>query len=187
LRKADAPIDDLMQSGGLLITGCPRSAMKSVTKYFESHGVSLGHETDGEMGTVDWRYAYTPEPDFILRLTLVRDPLDTVLSLTELIMHCDRKSDIWKDIQSMSVMGGWGEKLKDLDFIGAATDWWTTVYKRLYHYPLIKVEHIPKLPESNHHRLIDRDFDVRWALKGEEDFWRVARMYGYYLEELDSE
>lgn len=176
-----------MKSGGLLITGCPRSATKSVTKYFQSHGVHLGHETEGDMGTVEWRHAYTLEPDFILRLTLVRNPLDTVLSLTELLMHCDRKNRTWIDIKKLSKQGCWDKKLNELDFIGAATDWWTTVYERLYDYPLIKVEHLPKLPNLHRHSRVARDFDTRGALKDRKNFWRVAKMYGYYLEESDSE
>lgn len=185
MRKADAPTHRPQKSGGLLITGCPRSATTSVAKFFEDHGVHLGHQTEGEMGTIEWRYAYTEEPDFPLRMTLIRDPLDTVRSLVELLKHCDHKSDTWEDIASLSVQGGWDGKLKDEKFLEAATDWWTTVYKRLYRFPLIKVEHLPKLPELNHHRRVDRNFDMRYALKYENKFWQVTRTYGYYLGESD--
>ncbi len=180
MKKKDAPSHKRQEEGGLLITGCPRSATRSVTAYFKSHNVFLGHETAGEMGTVEWRHAYTPEPDFLLRLTLVRDPMKTIASLTEMLTNCDRKSITWSDIIDLAILGGWTGKLKNGKFFEAATDWWTTVYERLYEYPLIKVEHIPKLPESNRHRRVDRDFDTRDALKDEADFWRVAKMYGYY-------
>lgn len=183
MKKKDTSKNDPQEFGGLLITGCPRSATRSVTEYFIAHGVLLGHETPGEMGTVEWRHAYTEEPDFPLRLTLVRDPLKTVQSLTELLMHCDRKNPTWNDIVKLSVQGGWDGKLKALNWIGAATDWWTTVYKRLYAFPIIKVEHLPKLPDSNHNSRVDRDFDIRTALKDEKDFWEIARAYGYYLGE----
>lgn len=185
MRKADAPTHRPQKFGGLLITGCPRSATKSVTKFFDNHGVHLGHETEGEMGTIEWRHAYTEEPDFPLRMTLVRDPLDTVRSLVDLLEHCDHKSDTWEDIAGLSLQGGWDEKLAELNWLGAATDWWTTVYKRLHVFPLIKVEHLPKLVESNHHRRVDRDLDVRRILKDEKEFWQVARSYGYYLGESD--
>lgn len=175
------------QEGGLLITGCPRSATRSVHEWFEAHGVHLGHETAGDMGTIEWRHAYTEEPDFILRLTLVRDPVKTVMSLCELLTNCNRENNFttWEDICKLSVQGGWNEKLSGTHYFDAATDWWTTVYKRLHQYPVIKAEHIPKLPHKNHNKRVDRDFDAMGALKDKEDFWRVARMYGYYLEESD--
>lgn len=182
-----------MEEGGLLITGCPRSATRSVTKYFEDHGVSLGHETAGEKGTVDWRHAYSEfdeeNPAFIIQLTLVRNPVDTIRSLSELLIDCDRKSQTWKDIAFLSRLGGWDKRLAELDFFGAATDWWITVYERLVVFPVLKVEHIPKLPQSGHNSRVDRDFDVVGKLKDngdDERLWRVAGMYGYRLEDIES-
>ena len=167
----------------MLITGCPRSATQSVAEYFQNHGVALGHQMAGEMGTVEWRHAYSEKPDFVIILALVRDPLDTVRSLTELLMNCDRKSDTWKAIAEQSVLGNWDRKLKDCSWVGAATNWWTTVYERLYQYPLLKVEHLPKLPDTNRHPRVGLNFNLRKRLKDCKDFWRVARMYGYYLED----
>lgn len=179
-----------MEEGALLITGCPRSATRSVTKYFEDHGVSLGHETAGEKGTVDWRHAYTimdkEDPAFIIQMTLVRNPIDTIRSLTELLANCDRKSQTWKDITKLSVLGEWDKKLARLDFLGAATDWWITVYERLVEFPVLKMEHLPKLPQSNRHSRVNREFDIAERLKDNEDLWRVAGMYGYHLEDVEN-
>jgi len=176
-----------MEEGALLITGCPRSATRSVTKYFEDHGVSLGHETAGEKGTVDWRHAYTimdtKNPAFIIQMTLIRNPIDTIRSLAELLTHCDRRSETWDWIRALSTLGSWDEKLNNLDFFGAATDWWITVYDRLIDFPVLKMEHLPKLPQTNRHGRIDRGFDVGGLLKGNEELWRVAEMYGYNQED----
>jgi len=179
-----------MEEGALLITGCPRSGTKSVAKYFEDHGVNLGHETIGEKGTIDWRHAYTimdeENPAFILQMALVRNPLDTIRSLTGLLVNCDRKSDTWESIQVLSVLGKWDKKLKKRDFLGAATDWWITVYERLLAYPMLKMEHLPKLQQSNYHSSVDRGLDMKELLKDNEDLWRVASNYGYYLEDYDA-
>jgi hypothetical protein len=187
MKKADAPKHERMESGAMLITGCPRSATRSVTQYFEEHGVSLGHETAGEKGTVEWRHAYTEDADFVIQMTLVRDPLDTVRSLAELLTNCDRNSDTWTSIKELSIAGGWYEKLMVGDYLFAAVDWWTTVYERLYDFPLLRMEHLPKLPQTNRHRRVNRDADMGRLLKGCTDFWRVAKMYGYYTEKKDGE
>lgn len=181
--------NERMEEGALLITGCPRSATRSVTKYFEDHGVSLGHETAGEKGTVDWRHAYTEfdeeNPAFVLRMTLVRNPLDTIRSLIDLLENCDRKSPTWKWITKLSRQGGWNKKLKKRDFLGAATDWWITVYKHLLPYPVLKMEHLPKLSQSAPNGRVDRSLDMKALLKDNADLWRVASHYGYYLEDYD--
>lgn len=186
MKKADAQKHERMEEGAMLITGCPRSGTRAVTEYFKEHGVILGHETAGEKGTVEWRHAYSEfdseDPAFVIQMTLVRDPISTVRSLAELLANCDRKSDTWAAIVTLSVLGGWDEKLEALDFIGAAADWWTTVYERLYEFPVLKLEHLPKLKNINKHSRVNRSFDVETRLEDYDDFWRVAEMYGYYKE-----
>lgn len=188
MKKADSLENHKrMEEGAMLITGCPRSGTKSVTKYFEDHGVSLGHETAGEKGTVDYRHAYTvmdkENPAFIIQMTLVRNPLDTIRSLTELLANCDRKSPTWGWLTELSCQGGWDEKLKKQEFLGAATDWWITAYEYLLQFPVLKMEHLPKLPQTNRHSSVDREIDVKALLKDNEDLWRVASHYGYHLED----
>ena len=176
-----------MEEGAMLITGCPRSGTRAVAEYFGDHGVELGHETAGEKGTVEWRHAYTEfdeeNPAFVIQMVLVRDPISTVRSLASLLIKCDRESDTWEWIETLSVLGGWNGKLAELDWLGAAADWWTTVYKHLIQFPVLKLEHLPKLKNINRHSDVDREIDIRELLKDNEDFWRVARCYGYYLED----
>lgn len=190
MKKADAPKHEPMKEGALLITGCPRSGTRAVAAYFKEHGVELGHETAGEKGTVDWRHAYSEfdreDPAFIIQMTLVRDPISTVRSLAELLINCDRKSDTWQSITDLSVLGGWDEKLKTLNWLGAAADWWTTVYERLYEFPVLKLEHLPKLKEIGRNSRVDRTIDIETLLEDYDDFWRVAGMYGYYNKEIEN-
>jgi len=182
-------IDKPMQEGGMLITGCPRSGTRAVAAFFEERGVELGHEQAGEKGTIDWRHAYTEfdeeNPAFIIQMTLVRDPISTVRSLTELLMDCDRKVDTWGYITELSKVGGWDKKLEELNWIGAAADWWTTVYERLYDLPVLKLEQIPNIKDVGRSARVDRNLDVETLLEDYDDFWRVARMYGYYRVEND--
>lgn len=188
MKKLDSK-HEKMEAGALLITGCPRSGTRAVTAYLEEHGVSLGHETAGEKGTVEWRHAYSEfdeeNPAFIIQMTLIRDPIDTVRSLTDLLINCDRKSDTWQSITELSILGGWDKKLKELDWFGAAAMWWTTVYDRLYQFPMLKLEHLPKIKKINTHSGVDRTIDVAVRLNDYDDFWRVAKLYGYYKVEDD--
>lgn len=191
MKKADAPKHERMEEGAMLITGCPRSGTKAVTAYFKEHGVELGHETAGEKGTVEWRHAYSEfdkeDPAFIIQMTLVRDPISTVRSLSELLCNCDRKSDTWAAIVTLSVLGGWNEKLEAFDWVGAAADWWTTVYERLYEFPVLKLEHLPKLKDVGRSARVNRELNIKGLLADCEDFWRVANAYGYYLPNAEDE
>lgn len=182
-------MNEPMKEGAMLITGCPRSGTRAVAAYFLEHGVELGHEKPGEKGTVDWRHGYLEfdddNPAFIIQMTLVRDPISTVKSLAELLCNCDRKSDTWGYITDLSKIGGWDKKLAAFDWLGASADWWTTVYEHLYQFPILKLEHMPKLNDVGHSARVDRDLDVRGLLADYEDFWTLARAYGYYLSNAE--
>ncbi len=184
MKKADFKYER-MEEGGLLITGTPRSGTKSVTQYFKDHGVDLGHECSGEKGTVDWRHAFTKnlqEERFPLVLTLVRDPLDTVRSLNELITNCGRDTLTWPWIELMAKEGDWEQDLANLSWLSAAVNWWTSVYKNCSKYPMLRMEDLPKLPHlhKNHARVNRVDWSDK--LNDYPEFWKIANHYGYYID-----
>jgi len=182
-----------MLSGGLLITGCPRSGTLSAQKFYEKRNVLLGHETAGEMGTVDYRNAYMDfdlngeNPPFTLVNVLVRDPLSTVASLESLLVSATTKpnigSDTDADIRSLAKQGDWLDSLDKKVYLDSAVKWWTSVYDRLQFLPVLRVEDWPNLPhehEHTHSRKTLTANDVRRRIPAGHQFWSVARIYGYY-------
>lgn len=120
------------KTGRVLITGCPRSGTKFVKRYFEAqHRIFLGHEQEGQHGTVDWRQAYTRSPAFEATISLVRHPIPTIRSLTDLmIAYSRRKGSIeWHRLRMVAVAGGWLHLLSEEMWVEAATQWWYTVYE----------------------------------------------------------
>lgn len=183
-----------MKRGGMLITGCPRSGTRAVAEFFKDRGCELGHETAGEKGTVDWRLAYKvmdeDDPEFIIQMTLVRDPVKTVQSLSSLLLNTNRKSDTWGYIKELSVHGGWDCEMADvadietpitqIDWIPVAAKWWTTVYRHLYQFPVLVLEHIPNVKNVGENSDVIRNLNVALLLSDNEEFWEIARAYGYY-------
>ena len=67
----------------LLIVGCGRSGTRYTTKVLCRAGLNVGHETDGEIGRVDWNYVHPPPGEigrYSLVLHQVRHPLRVIES-----------------------------------------------------------------------------------------------------------
>ncbi len=163
-------------SGNVLISGCPRSGTKSIGKYYQNRGLLLGHEESGPDGTIDWRHAYNLDLDFSLIMTLIRDPIKTVMSLTELITNSKGDNLTNAYIWRLAKEGKWDDLLTKDRYFSAAIQWWTSVYERRYGLPVIHIDKNPHLPHINSHirnaPTYSNGIDV-------DRFFEVAAMYGY--------
>ncbi len=163
-------------SGTFLFTGCPRSGTKSVAYYYRDQGLDIGHEQSGRDGTVEWRHAYNSDPQFKMVIVVVRDPIRTVISLTELLTNVDRNSFTWHHIKDLSTKGYFHDLLTTEDYVGAAIQWWTSVYDRLEGLPTIHTDRFEALPHENA-RIKNAPPFVPTI--DTEKFFEVAYNYGY--------
>lgn len=163
-------------AGHLLVTGCPRSGTKSVAQYYHDQGLRMGHECAGTDGTVEWRHAYSLDAFFPITIVLVRDPIKTVISLTELLTNVKRDSFTYKHIKDLARLGLWEDLLYDGDFIGAAIMWWTSVYDQRFGYPVLKIEDFKVIPDLNSHI---KDTPPFLPSIDTKRFFEVAAKYGY--------
>jgi len=168
------------ETGTLLFTGCPRSGTKSVATYYRDQGLDIGHEQSGKDGTVEWRHAYNLNAKFNLTIVVVRDPIKTVISLTELLKNVDRSSFTYKHILDLAEFGLWMDLLKDGDFVGAAIQWWTSVYKNRKGFPVVHTDRFGRLPHLNKRIKGSPPFI---STIDSDKFFEVAYDYGYeYLQ-----
>ncbi|NOX49190.1 MAG: hypothetical protein GXP16_01465 [Gammaproteobacteria bacterium] len=188
-------MSEIMETGALLITGCPRSGTKSAWKFYQERNVFLGHECPGEMGTIEWRNAYQnfnmedEDRKWAIVNVLVRDPLSTVASLAELLRSSTTSPNIHKhthrDIQKVALDGGWLGLLDDHNHVDAAIEWWTTVYEGLLGLPTLRIEDWPNLPhehQDTHSRKWLTARDTGDSMAQDHHFWTIAKMYGYYRD-----
>lgn len=166
----------IQKAGELLITGCPRSGTKSVAQYYYDQGLRIGHECAGIDGTVDWRLAYELDAFFPITIVLVRDPIKTVISLTELLTNVKRDNITYKHIKDLARIGCWEDLLLDGDFTGAAIMWWTSVYDRRFGYPVLRIEDFKSIPHLNSH--IKRRLPFTPTIDTKR-FFTIASKYGY--------
>lgn len=168
--------------GHVIITGCPRSGTKSVATYYQRLGLDIGHEMPGTYGTVDWRHAYhNLESTFRIVMIAVRDPIQTVISLTELIEAAHKYPQLptWQYIRYLSEIGSFEDLLDDENFSGAAIQWWTSVYDHRYGYPTIFVDRWQDMPHTNKHIKGSPAFVASLDDEHMDRFFKTARLYGY--------
>jgi len=170
------------QRPALLVTGCPRSGTKSATKWWNDRGLDIGHEEINRDGTCHWKYAYQAS-EFPMVIVLIRDPIQCVNSLAQLIRKCSNGThDI---LYGFADVGGWTYDPKE-PMISAMT-WWYEVYQHLFGLPHICVENLPGVNRLNPHI---RDYmrkDITYTEGGflnvEPDLahkvLNLAHMYGY--------
>lgn len=177
------------KSGILLITGCPRSGTTFVSEFYkQKDGIDLGHETAGEHGTVEWRHAYTDAPKFDVTLSLVRHPLRTIPSLTDLLIslwthqpshHVTRQ---W--IARLAVHGRFDSLLESQMWAEAAMTWWVSVYERHQNlYPVLRVEDLKGMePTKPHAKPYALNLDMDWLWEAVSP---LAQNLGYKRNDVE--
>lgn len=109
----------------ILITGAPRSATESITKYFWDSGIPLGHECTRENGTVSSLHAHLSS-EYDVTVHQIREPLKSIISLHKMgWKSLESQSEVIHDMNTLKAME------KNEDDVAVRNDCWRQIFPKI--------------------------------------------------------